>query len=66
MRAANVLFTEQVLDINFTREQLKEKYPSASMYPVIVVDGFFVGGYDELKTLVEQHISDSKQLLTEG
>lgn len=65
MRNCNIQFSEQVLDRNFTREILKEKFPTAKSYPVIVVDGFYIGGYSELRSLVESKTNDPTQLLTE-
>lgn len=57
-------FLEHKLDVNFTREHLLEKFPEAKTFPVIVVDGYRIGGYSELK----EHLSnnDGKQLLNEA
>jgi glutaredoxin len=65
-RAADLQFEEKTLDVHFTREQLKQKYPSATTYPVVVVDGFYIGGYTEFRGLVEQKTAESKHLLNEG
>ena len=70
-RAKNLLtshgisFNEKVLDVNFTKEQLLENYPSAKTFPVIVVDGFYIGGYSQLATRLNEEFSDSRQLLNE-
>jgi glutaredoxin 3 len=61
----NIPFTEKVLDVNFTKEQLVETYPSAKSYPVIVIDGFYIGGYTQLATKLNEEFSDSRQLLNE-
>jgi len=61
----NIQFTEKKLNVDFTREFLTEKYATARSYPVIVVDGFYVGGYTQLKTLVEQNNMTTKILLNE-
>lgn len=59
-------FFEQKLDINFTREHLKALYPDATTYPIIVINGYNIGGARELEEmLIEQH-SDTKQFLKEG
>jgi glutaredoxin len=42
-------------------EELKERFPLARTAPVVIVDGIFVGGFTELKSLFES----SPQLLTE-
>ncbi len=38
-----------MLDQDFTREQLLEKFPSARTYPQITVDGVSIGGYQEFE-----------------
>ena len=48
-----------------TREQLLEKFPSAKTYPVVVIDGFNIGGYTELKEQLERDYSNNQQLLNE-
>jgi len=57
-------FLEHKLDVNFTREHLLEKFPEAKTFPVIVVDGYRIGGYSELR----EHLgnNDGKQLLNEA
>lgn len=61
----NIAFSESVLEKDFTRETIKEKFPSASSYPVIVLDGYFIGGYNQLKTIIEEKKNNSQRLLTE-
>ena len=39
-----------MLDEDFTREQLFEKFPTARTFPQIRVDGENIGGYTELET----------------
>lgn len=59
-----IAFTEKVLDIHFTRETLLETYPTAKTFPVVVVDGFYIGGYTQLESMVEQ-TNTKQQLLNE-
>ena len=61
----NIPFTEKVLGKDFTREILKEAYPSAMSYPVIVVDGFYIGGYTQLAEKLSQQLNTTQQLLNE-
>lgn len=61
----NVPFTEKRLDVNFTREQLLEQFPSATTYPVVVIDGFNIGGYTELYEQLKGEFDTSRQFLTE-
>ena len=36
-----------MLDEDFTREQLFEKFPEAKTFPQITIDGINIGGYDD-------------------
>jgi glutaredoxin len=65
LKTMNMEFTEEKLDVDFTREILLEKFPSAKSYPVIVVDGFYIGGYSQLSEMIASH-SDNRKLLNEG
>jgi glutaredoxin 3 len=53
LKSKNIMFTEQVLGIHFTREQLLANYSQAKTFPVIVVDGYYIGGYNQL----QEHVS---------
>ena len=64
LRSSSIKFTEQKLGIHFTREMLLEKFPSAKSFPVIVVDGMYIGGYNELTEEVKR-ASSEKIFLTE-
>ena len=59
-------YTEYKLGEDFTRETLLEMFPSAKTFPVIVIDGFNIGGYVELKEHLSTQSSDSKKYLIEG
>ena len=48
-------FTYKQLDIDFTREELLEQFPSARTFPQIRIDGEAIGGYDQL---VKWHNTD--------
>lgn len=37
------------LDVDFTQQEIKELYPTARSYPIIVIDGTYIGGFNELK-----------------
>ena len=56
---------EQRLGVDFTTEFLKEKYPTAVSYPVVVIDGFYVGGYKMLAETVKTAEQDKSKFLTE-
>jgi glutaredoxin 3 len=65
LRDNGISFSENILEKDFTRETLKEKFPSATSYPIIVLDGYFIGGYNQLKTIIEEKNNNSQKLLTE-
>lgn len=64
----NIPFVEQKLDIDFTREILIEKFATAKTYPVIVVDGFYIGGYTDLHNMLSEKIGPeiNQTLLSES
>lgn len=55
LTSKHIPFTEQVLGIDFTREQLLANYSLARTFPVIVVDGFYIGGYTNLVEHIEKN-----------
>jgi glutaredoxin 1 len=46
-------YDKYMLNIDFTREQLLEKFPNARTFPQITIDGMSIGGYTEF----EKHIN---------
>lgn len=65
LKNSNVQFTENKLGVHFTREMLKSKYPDASSFPVVVVDGFYIGGYNQLNEQLQKNSSNTRMLLNE-
>ena len=61
----NIPFEEKVLGRDFTKEILLEAYPTAKSFPVVVVDGFFIGGYSQLNQRLSEEYSNKSQLLNE-
>ena len=59
-------YIEYKLDEDFTREILLSKFPEAKTFPVIVVDGFNIGGYENLKQHLAEETSDNRKILLEG
>jgi glutaredoxin len=59
-------YNELKLNEDFTSEALRELFPSAKTYPVIVVDGFNVGGCNELEMILNEETEKGKKFLTEG
>lgn len=61
-----ISFKEQKLGEDFTRETLLEMFPSAKSFPIIVIDGFNIGGYQQLKEKLDQSNNDATKFLIEG
>jgi glutaredoxin 3 len=58
-------FMEYKLNEDYTREVLLSKFPEAKTYPVVVVDGFNIGGYEQLKKMLTEEITDTRKILLE-
>lgn len=65
LRGVGAFFSEQKLYRDFTREQILEKFPTAKTFPIIVLDGFVLGGYTQLKEHLDQQSKSTKILLNE-
>jgi glutaredoxin len=68
LEAKSFKYTEQKLDKDFTREFIKEKFPTAKTFPIVIVDGYRIGGYTEFANMVnlEEQKQNSSKLLNEG
>ena len=47
-------FIEYKLDKDFSRPVLKEVFPTAKTFPVITLDGKYIGGYTELSEIAKE------------
>lgn len=65
LASKNISFQELKLDEDFSREHLLETFPSAKSFPVIVVDGFNIGGFTQLKTMLSEQMTSTAKLLNE-
>lgn len=66
LQSAGIPYNEAKLDVHFEREQLVAMYPNAQTYPVVVVDGYHIGGANELEQYLLEHKQDNTQILNEG
>ena len=48
----NFEYKKNMLDVDFKREQMFEKFPSARTFPQITIDGTLVGGYTEFSAKI--------------
>jgi len=66
MANKGIKYTELKLNEDFTSQNLKEIFPTATTYPVIVVNGFNIGGCNELEMVLNEEIEKGQKFLTEG
>jgi len=65
LASKNIQFNELKLNDDYTRDNLLEMFPSATMYPVVVVDGFNIGGFTQLKSMLAEQTTTTAKLLNE-
>lgn len=58
MKNNNMEFVEYKLGIDFNRDDIKTKYPTAKTYPIIVMDGIYIGGFSDLKNRMNGDTND--------
>ena len=51
----NILYDEKILDIDFTREYILSLYSQAKTFPVVVIDGVYIGGFTELQEYIKNN-----------
>lgn len=66
LHTAGIPYNESKLDVHFTRTELLELYPAARTYPVVIIDGFHIGGALELEQLLLEQQVDNRHILNEG
>ena len=42
-------FKKYMIDVDYSREDLLEKFPNARTFPQITMDSVYIGGYTELE-----------------
>lgn len=59
-------YTTFTVDVDLTREEVVSRFPFAKSYPIVVINGEFVGGYEQLEQRIfEQRENIGKTLLVE-
>ena len=48
-------YNKYILDEDFTREELFEKFPTARTFPQITIDGDSIGGYTEFEAFLKEN-----------
>jgi len=54
LKNKGIEFEERMIGVDWTREQLLESIPQARTVPQIILNGEYIGGYDQLKTYFNQ------------
>jgi glutaredoxin len=61
LKKSNLAFEERIIERDITRDEVLEKFPGARMLPIVVVDGTWIGGRDEILRLVAQRKQDEQR-----
>ena len=51
----NFDYKKYMLDVDFSREEMFEKFPTARTFPQIIINGESIGGYHELEKWLERN-----------
>ena len=65
LASRGINYKEMKLNEDFTKEFLLELYPSATTFPVVVVDGFNIGGFSQLQKMINEQTSQTGKFLAE-
>ena len=66
LSSKGINYNELKLNEDFTKESLQQLFPSATTFPVIVVDGFNIGGFTQLQKMINEQITTTGKFLTEA
>jgi glutaredoxin len=66
LSSKGIQYNEFKLNEDFTKESLQQLFPSATTFPVIVVDGFNIGGFNQLQKMLNEQTNATGKFLTEG
>jgi len=66
LSSKGIQYNEMKLNEDFTKESLHQLFPSATTFPVIVVDGFNIGGFTQLQKMINEQTTPKGKFLTEA
>jgi len=66
LSSKGIQYNEMKLNEDFTKESLQQLFPSATTFPVIVVDGFNIGGFNQLQKMINEQTNTTGKFLTEA
>jgi len=50
----NLDYTEHIIGIDITRDEVLDKFPGASLLPLVLLDDVWVGGRNELSKILRE------------
>lgn len=56
LKSRQIDFMELSLNRDFTREEILELFPSARTFPIITVNGEYIGGYSQLLERIDNFL----------
>lgn len=59
-------YTELKLGEDFTRDNVLQIFPEARTFPIVVIDGYNIGGFNELQKYLVESTQNTQKLLNEG
>ena len=66
LSSKGIQYNEMKLNEDFTKESLQQLFPSATTFPVIVVDGFNIGGFTQLQKMINEQTTTTGKFLKEA
>lgn len=54
VKSKNIEFEERMIGNGYTKEQLLDVVPNARSVPCIFVDDVYIGGFNELRTILQE------------
>jgi glutaredoxin 3 len=66
MKSRGIMFEELKLDEDFTVEEYKATFNGRKTFPLIVMNGVVIGGYDDLRAAIAENEYFGKMILNEG
>lgn len=63
LRGQNIDYNEVMLGVDIPLESAKELFPEARTAPIIVVEGVYIGGYDQLVKYLAESTNEDGTLI---
>ena len=55
LETTDMSYKEYKLNRDFDREEILTRFPDARTFPIITLDGMWIGGYDQLVEVVDEY-----------